>query len=843
MARLAAGVGSGDIGVMRQLRTPYLIVPMLVLGTAALACGEDGSGLDLTGLARLKVHPASVRLTGHGQRQRLVVTGSPAEGVESRRWDLGREATYRAEPAGVVEVGGDGELIARASGTAVIRISVGGLEARVSVLVRDGETPNAVDFTNDINPLLTRLGCNGGSCHGKSTGRGGFRLSLFGHHPEWDFEWIAQGGRGRRIFSAAPDRSLLLQKPTMQVPHGGGRRIAVDSDAYRLLKRWVSEGAGWGRSDAARLVRIEVFPGEATVRTGQPQQLVVTAVYDDGTTRDVTRVVELRTNDSSLVEIGGSGLATAGRRTGQTAVIALLQGRVAVSRVTVPLESPRAKWPQFPIANLVDRHVKRNLKTLGVAPSKVCDDATFLRRVSLHLAGRVPLPEDVESFLADGAANKRAKLVGRLLNSPEYADTFAQKWSALLRNKRRGQKDRVAGTITFHRWIRNAIAGGMRYDRFVRQILTATGNVSVSPPAQWYAEVRYLDRYVDDTAQVFLGLRIGCARCHHHPFENFTQSDYYGLAAFFTRVDRREGSGVAERRANETILIKATGSVRHPVTGEVVRPHGLGGPELDVPPYADPRGKLVDWMAAPENPYFARAFVNRMWAHCFGRGLVEPIDDLRVTNPATNPALLNALASEFVASGFDMRHVLQLITSSTTYQLESSANLDNLDETQGHSRFYPQRLSAEMLLDSIDQVTSRPTSYGGLPNGTRAMQLPDEGYSNQFLKLFGRPPRESACECERTADPSLSQALFALNDGFLLGKIFDAKSSAASLSSGDGDHPSRVRRLFLLVLSRPATAREVEKAVKYIDSETDAKTAYSNLMWALINTKEFQYNH
>ena len=357
------------------------------------------------------------------------------------------------------------------------------------------------------------------------------------------------------------------------------------------------------------------------------------------------------------------------------------------------------------------------------------------------------------------------------------------------------------------------------------------------------AEVRYLDRYVDDTAQVFLGLRIGCARCHHHPFENFTQSDYYGLAAFFTRVDRREGSGVAERRANETILIKATGSVTHPVTGEVVKPHGLGGPELSVPPYADPRHRLVDWMAAPENPYFARAFVNRMWAHCFGRGLVEPIDDLRVTNPATNPALLNALASEFVASGFDMRHVLQLITTSTTYQLESSANLDNLDETQGHSRFYPQRLSAEMLLDSIDQVTSRPTSYGGLPNGTRAMQLPDEGYSNQFLKLFGRPPRESACECERAADPSLSQLLFALNDGFLLGKIFDSKSSAAKLASADGDHASRVRRLFLRALSRPATTAEVEKAVKYIDSETDAKTAYSNLMWALINTKEFQYNH
>ena len=828
---------------MRQWQAPWLILPVLVLTPAAVAWGETRQPIDLSGLAEVTVHPQTVRLAGHGQRQRLIVTGSTAAGGEGRQWDLGRQATYQAEPAGVVEVTGDGELIARRSGTAVVRVSAGGIRVEVSVSVRDGETHREVNFTNDINPLLTRLGCNSGSCHGKSTGRGGFRLSLFGHHPEWDFEWIVRGGRGRRIFAAAPDQSLLLRKPTMQMPHGGGRRMSVDSDAYRLLRRWVSEGAVWRRRPAAGLVRIEVFPGEATIRSGQPQQLAVTAVYEDGTTRDVTRVVELRTNDSSLVEIDGAGLATAGRLTGQTAVIALLQGRVAVSRLTVPLATPRARWPEFPIANLVDRHVERNLRTLGVAPSAVCDDATFLGRVSRHLAGRVPRPEDVAAFLADDAVDKRVKLVGRLLASPEYADTFAQKWSALLRNKRRGQKDRIPGTITFHRWIRNAIARGMPYDRFVRQILTATGNVSVSPPVQWYAEVRYLDRYVDDTAQVFLGLRIGCARCHHHPFENFTQADYYGLAAFFTRVDRREGTGVAERRANETVLIKASGSVKHPVTGEVVKPRGLGGPELDVPPYADPRHRLVDWMAAPENPYFARAFVNRMWAHCFGRGLVEPIDDLRVTNPATNPALLDALADEFVSSGFEMRHVLELITTSTTYQLDSSANIDNLDETQGHSRFYPQRLSAEMLLDSIDQVTSRPTSYGGLPSGTRAMQLPDEGYSNQFLKLFGRPPRESACECERATGPSLSQSLFSLNDGFLLGKIFDPKSSAAKLASAEGDHAVRVRRLFLLALSRPATSVEVEKAVKYIGSESDAKIAYSNLMWALINTKEFQYNH
>ena len=808
----------------------------------SLLCVMPAAAVAADAVARIDVTPRSVRLDGHGARQRIVVLARGADD-SAAAWDAGRDAQFEASPAGVVEVLPGGELVARASGRAEVRVRVGNAESVVSIEVTRGESPRRVDFRNDINPLLTRLGCNTGGCHGKSNGRGGFRLSLFGHHPEWDYEWITQGARGRRVFTAAPGRSLLLQKPTMQVPHGGGRRMRVDSDAYRLMKRWIAEGATPRRDDAPRLLRINVFPAEAVVRAGRQQQLAVTAFYDDGSRRDVTRVAELRTNDETLIELDGAGKASATDRTGQTAVIALLQGQVAVARLTVPLENPQAEWPEFPIANFVDRHVKANLETLGVAPSRVCDDATFLRRVSLHLAGRVPSSEEVEAFLEDHTADKRTSMVNRLLASPAYADTMAQKWSALLRNKRRGQKDRVSGTITFHRWIRNAIAGGMPFDRFVREVLCATGNVSVSPPAQWYAEVRYLDRYVDDTAQVFLGLRIGCARCHHHPFENFTQEDYYGLAAFFTRVGRREGTGVAERRANETVFIKATGSVKHPVTGTVVQPHGLGGPVLDVPPYADPRHRLVDWMAGPDNPYFARAFVNRMWAHCMGRGLVEPIDDLRVTNPATNPALLDALARDFIDSGFNMRRVLRTITTSTTYQLESAANEDNLDETQGHSRFYPQRLSAEMLLDSIDQVTGLPTSYSGLPSGTRAMQLPDENYSNKFLKLFGRPPRESACECERTSDPSLSQSLFAFNDTFLLGKVFDGKSLAAKLAKGSGDHESRVRRLFLAVMSRPASSVEVEKAVKYIGSEADPKVAYSNLLWALINTKEFQYNH
>ena len=571
--------------------------------------GDEPSSKELAGLDSVSVFPRVVRLHGHNERQRLIVTGHRSD---KTLFDVGRVAKYSARPSDVVEISSDGELRSRRSGTARVRVDVGGLRSEVVVEVVEGETFRPIDFTNDINPWLTRLGCNSGSCHGKTTGRGGFRLSLFGGHPEKDHEWITQGGRGRRIFTASPDQSLLLRKPTMEMPHGGGRRMHLDSDEHRLLRRWVAEGARWRSPTARRLVRIEMHPQKSTINTGRRQQLAVMAVYDDASTRDVTHVVDLRTNDSSLIEVDDEGLAAAGDRTGETAVIALLQGQVATSRLTVPLGQPRAKWPSFPVANLIDEHVERKLRTLRVAPSSVCDDATFLRRVTLHLAGRIPRPDEVTVFLSESGKGKRGRLVKRLLASPDYADTFAQKWSDLLRNKRRGQKDRIPGTITFHRWIRNALATGMSYDRFVRAILTATGNVSVSPPVQWYAEVRYLDRYVDDTAQVFLGLRIGCARCHHHPFENFSQRDYFGLAAFFTRVGRQGGTGVAERRANESVFIKVSGRVKHPVTGEIVKPHGLGAADIDVPPYADPRHKLVDWMAGSENPYFAHAFVNRM---------------------------------------------------------------------------------------------------------------------------------------------------------------------------------------------------------------------------------------
>lgn len=698
-----------------------------------------------------------------------------------------------------------------------------------------------IDFTNDVVPLFTKLGCNSGGCHGKTTGRGGFKLSLFGFEPRVDYDAITKGARGRRVFPGDPSRSLLLQKPLMQVPHGGGRRFAVGSDEHRLLQRWIAAGMPWGKADAPRIVRLEVSPTERVLHSGQKQRLTATAIYSDGSRRDVTRLVQYRSNATAIADVTGDGLVTATRRNGETAIVLQYQGQIAVCTVTVPIVDRKVSRPELAIGNFIDRHVLAKLRKLNVPPSKPAGDSDFLRRATLQIAGRMPTLKETRAFLSDGNPQKRRKLIDRLLSDPGFADVQAQQWSALLRNKRRAQDKRIPGTTAFHRWIRDSFARNVPFDRFARAILTATGNVKSNPPVQWYAEVRYLDRYVDDTAQVFLGVRIGCARCHHHPFENFSQDDYYGLAAFFARVGRTGGTGGAERAANETIYVKNTGSVKHPGTGKVMQPRGLGGEPLEIPPCDDPRRSLADWMTAPDNPYFAKAFVNRLWAQFFGRGIVEERDDMRSTNPPSNAALLGALAAEFVRSKFDVKHMVRLICNSNTYRLSATPNRWNADETQAHSRFYPQRLEAELLLDAVDAVTGKPTNYKGLPAGTRAIQLPDEGYSNQFLKMYGRPERMSACACERVDKPTLRQFLFLMNDRFLLEKIYASDGYAGQLAKGPRPNDAKVEELFLKVFSRKPTRAERDRSKRHLAEVPDAVEAWGDLIWAVINSKEFLF--
>lgn len=795
-------------------------------------------------IARLEVFPPTVHLRGRDSQQQLLVTAIVKDRLFAAglKRDVTDAATFQTEDPKVAVVATSGRVTPIGNGATTITVTAGGHRKTVTVRIDDGNRFLPIDFTNDITPVFTRLGCNSGGCHGKTTGRGGFRLSLFGFTPRLDYESITREERGRRVFPGAAERSLLLHKPLNVVPHGGGRRLDSRQPEYARLRRWIAGNMPWGTSNAPRVKRLELFPASRVMRFGQRQRIAATAIYSDGSRRDVTRLVELRAHDPAIADVDEqSGIISTKNRVGETAIVAQFQGQAAICTVTVPVTDPNAPRPILKVRNSIDRHVLEKLTSLRIPPSDLASDSVFLRRASIQLAGRLPTLAETRAFLADEAPDKYDRLVDRHIASNGFADVMAQKWSALLRNKRRGQKTRIPGTKAFHGWIRDAFRKNMPFDRFVRGVLTATESVKENPPAQWYAEVRYLDRYVDDTAQVFLGIRIGCARCHHHPFEVFSQDDYFGLAAFFGRVGRTKGTGGLERAANESIYVKSTGTVTHPVSGKVVQPRGLGGPPLDIPPCDDPRGRLVDWMTEPGNPYFARAFANRMWAHFFGRGLIEPRDDMRATNPASNSKLLDALARKFVEHKFDVKHLARVICQSETYRVGSLPNRYNLEDSVANSRFLPQRIPAEILLDNIDAVTKVATSYKGLPAGTRAIQLPDEDYSNAFLKMYGRPDRMSACECERESKPTLRQSMFLMNDPFILKKIESKTGYAAKLAGDKRPMNQRVEELFLTALTRLPTSAERERALDYLRTEKDDKAAFADLLWALIHTKEFMY--
>lgn len=827
-------------------RTPATIVSILsfVLFVNFAVGTVRGAEIDVSAVSEIEAYPATVQLAGRDSRQQLLVTAKFSPDVVR---DVTRQAVYRSADPQVAEVSSHGVILPRGSGQTEIEITLGMQRRSVPVSVVQGDQFLPIDFAEEIVPILTKAGCNSGGCHGKSGGRGDFQLSLFGFDPRNDFDAIVKASRGRRLFLSSPNHSLLLRKPLAEVAHGGGQRLQREGPEVERLRRWIATGAGRGDVGGPHLTRIEVAPESRMLGHHLQQQVLVTAVYSDQSRRDVTRLTEFRSNDAGVATVNEQGLLTTAARTGETAIVCIYRGLVGVARILVPRQSlpgndSAAAWSQFPKNNFIDDHVLAKLQQLGLPPSPVVDDAGFLRRATLQIAGRPPTADEVRRFLEDSNAAKREQLVDQLLQSGGHADYFAQKWSDILRNKLRKQKDRFPGTVGFHRWIRRAIAENMPYDRFVEEIITASGSPAVNPPAQWYAEVRSLDRYVDDTAQVFLGVRIGCARCHNHPFERFTQNDYYGLAAYFTRVARKGGTGLkTERAAEEVIYILPTGDVRHPETGQVVPPHGLDGPPETIAPYEDPRYHLVEWMRRPDNPYFARAFVNRMWAHFFSRGLIEPLDDIRVTNPAANEPLLQALAQEFVKNKFDMRHMVKLICTSTTYQLSSTPEAGNLEDTMAHARFYPQRLPAEVLYDAVSTVTQTRGRFADMPEGTTATQLPHEDFLNEFLHVFGRPPRESACECERVAEPSLSQSLFLLNDPELLSKLGNKGAVAAKLAKDQRPPEEKVRELFLTALSRPPTPEEMTKALDHIRSEKDAASAYSDLLWVLVNMKEFLY--
>jgi hypothetical protein len=835
---------------MAPLRTTraWIWTTLLAVAGPGTVFGADAGGLGDPGrLLTLRIDTGravdgQVTLRGEDARQQLAVTGE-FQGGPVR--DLTRAVTYEASPAGVVRVSPEGQVVPLADGQATVSARAGGgVAAAVRVRVTRFADELPLSFDNHIRPILTKAGCNSGPCHGKAGGQNGFGLSLLGFDPEADYDGLTKEARGRRVFPAAAEQSLLLLKPVGAVPHAGGVRLERDSTAYRVLRRWIARGMPFGDARDPVVDRIDVFPDRRTLPRQGEQQLVVTAHYSDGTTEDVTEQAQYESNSPELAKVSGTGLVRVFDLPGNVAVMARYHGQVAAFRATVPLGAPVDSLPAP--RGFIDELVFRQLKTLGLPPSGACDDATFLRRASIDIAGRLPSAAEARRFLADADPRKREKWVDALLAGTDYADYFTRKWILLLRSKRVQASD-ARGTVALHDWFRDALHANVPYDRIVRELLTASGDIEDSPLVNWWREIKETNDQVENTAQVFLGLRIACARCHHHPFENWSQADYYGYSAFFSRVGRKFGRGHAAN-VERIFYDRGAASAKHPKTGAAIAPVPLGGRPPAIPLEQDPREALADWMAAPDNPFFARALVNRYWKHFFGRGLVEPEDDMRVTNPPSNPELLDALARHFQTHGYDLKDLVRTICLSQTYQLSAEPNAYNAQDRQSFARFYPRRLAAEVLLDGIDQVAMTHSYFGGapaLPPDLRAVQLPHDPFpGSYFLQIFGMPEGTTACECERSSSANLAQSLHLFNSDEVRGKLASPTGRAAALAADKTRSPEeKVRELYLLAYSRPPGPRPLALALDHLSRAKDERAALEDILWALLNTKEFLFNH
>ena len=717
--------------------------------------------------------------------------------------------------------------------------------------------PTAARFTTDIRPLLTKLGCNSGGCHGKALGQNGFKLSLLGYEPQDDYEAIVKEARGRRLFPASPSKSLLLLKATGTIPHGGGHILEPKSEEYALLCRWIAEGARPPGADDPKVERIKIEPEEGVLTPQARLALRVEARFSDGTTRDVTRLALYESNEPRVAEVGTEGMVETHARGGLFAVMVRYGDAFGVFHGTVPFHSgkplqtqarAKATESESESESIVDRLLRKQWNRLGIEPSPAADDATFVRRAGLDIRGTLPNSEEVRTYLADRRPDKRARLIDRLLDSPEYASLFGLKWADILRNRGAGYStsQQRAGTTLFASWIRDAIATNMPYDRFATEILTATGSQEVNPPTVWYRSVRTSRDYVESVSQAFLGVRVQCAQCHHHPAERWSQDDYYGLAAVFARVGRKGGFSDAEVPTNQTIFVASEGKVEHPRTKQVMVPRPLGGPEIVVG-RGDPRKDFARWMTDPANPFFARTMANRIWGHFFGRGLIHPIDDARSTNPPSNPELLDAIARDFAAGGYDVKQLIRLCCNSEAYALSARPTESNRDDHQSFARYYPRRLQAEVLLDAISQTLGAPTEFSGgpgtFPIGTKAVDLPDEAVPNAFLDLFGRPARSSACECERVGEASLGQALALIGSPVIEQKLAAKNGYVSELTADKRPMDVVINDMFTRVFARGARSDETERAGRFLASQPDRRAAYQSLLWSLLATAEFMFNH
>jgi hypothetical protein len=813
--------------------------PLLVLATLPLLGLAAESVAAEPGPSALQLYPAQVTLRGQADRQRFLVTGV----VAGRPADLSRTVQYHSESPAVVRVDAAGVATPVADGTGTVVATFGKLQARATVQVVEGTFQRPIDFERDVVPVLTRAGCNAGACHGKARGQNGFQLSLLGFDRDFDYGAIVKEARGRRVFPAAPEQSLLLLKPTGQLPHGGGKRLRLDEPAYAILLQWIREGLPRSQPNTAILQHITIEPSERILSTHGEQQLVVTGHYSDGSQRDVTHLTTFQSNESVIAAVNPDGLVQASPLPGEAAIMARFMEKFAVCNVVIPLAGQVAPevYARLPRNNFIDGLVWEKLQQLGITPSEPAGDATFLRRAYLDAIGRLPTPAETRAFLADPATNKRERLVERLLQRPEYADYWANKWADLLRPN--PYRVGIKAVYNLDAWLRAAFRRNMPYDQFVRELITARGSTFHNGATVIHRDRPDPPEITTLVSQLFLGIRLECAKCHHHPFEVWSQDDFYSLSAYFARIGRK-GTGLSPpiSGGEQMFFTAKQGDVRHPVTNQVLPPRPLFGKNRTDPDAGDRRQALAAWVVSDDNPYFARVLVNRVWADLMGRGLVEPVDDLRATNPPSNGPLLDALADRFRRERYDLKKLLQTIMTSYAYGLSSNPNERNVADTRNYSRHYRQRLRAEVLLDAVCDVTGVPESFPAMPEGSRAMSLWTFRSQSVFLDSFGRPDPNQDPPCERTSDPTVVQALHLMNAPGLHHKIIDDAGRAAKLAAGKKAPDEIVDELYALVYCRPPTEEERHVCLElYQEKDATRRRVTEDLLWALLNTPEFLF--
>jgi hypothetical protein len=684
-----------------------------------------------------------------------------------------------------------------------------------------------------------------GSCHAKAAGQNGFHLSVFSYDPKTDFAEITREARGRRVLPAAPGESLLLLKPTMTIEHGGGERFEVGSDTYRLLVAWIRGGMIYQNANEPTLRSITVEPRERTYHKRATQQLRVRANYSDGSNRDVTRLADYVANEKEIASVSEEGALHVGTLSGESVIVARYMGFVDAARITVPADRtlPEKRYAKLPANNFIDQLAYAQFRKLGLFPSGLCSDAEFLRRASLDSIGVLPTAAEARAFLVDTNANKRAQWIEHLLANPAYADFWANKWADLLRPN----PDRVGVKSIFvlDQWLRAQFRKNTPYDQFVRDILLVEGSNHRDGPAVVYRDRREPPELTTMFSQLFLGTRMECAKCHHHPNEKWSQDDFYEFAAFFGPV-KQKGVGLSPpiSGGRETFYFAGAGAVKHPLTEEVMKPKPPDGPWANVATNADPRRALVAWLTDARNPFFAKAAVNRVWAAFFGRGFVQPVDDFRISNPAVNEPLLEGLAADFAKHGYDFKHLIRTILSSRLYQLSSAPDEFNLADTKNFSRSYRRRLPAEVLVDAVNDITGVPDDFNGCPPGTRAMQAWSYKVRSQFLDAFGRPNPSSDCPCERDARTSVVQSLHMMNSRGLQAKLSSKQGRVKQLADSKMSPEEIVNELYLATLSRFPSADELNTAAAaFVGSGATRQTATEDVLWALLNSPEFQFNH